>query len=63
MTGSDMIHLAAAMVILVLTHIFCLAAMTERKYSIRKTADLRGVRRPFYRPDAGCFRAVWQRFC
>ena len=38
MTGSDMIHLAAAMVILVLTHIFCLAAMTERKYSIRKTA-------------------------
>lgn len=38
MTGSDMIHLAAAMVILVLTHIFCLAAMTERKYSIPKTA-------------------------
>lgn len=38
MTGNDMIHLAAAMVILVLTHIFCLAAMTERKYSIPKTA-------------------------
>ena len=38
MTGSDMLHLAAAMVILVLTHIFCLAAMTERKYSIPKTA-------------------------
>ncbi|GEM_PF-358670 len=43
MTGSDMIHLAAAMVILVLTHIFCLAAMTERKYSIRKTALIYGV--------------------
>lgn len=38
MTGNDMIHLAAGMVILVLTHIFCLAAMTERKYSVRKTA-------------------------
>lgn len=38
MTGNDMIHLVAAMVILVLTHIFCLAAMTERKYSIPKTA-------------------------
>lgn len=38
MTGNDIIHLAAAMVILVLTHIFCLAAMTERKYSVRKTA-------------------------
>lgn len=32
-----MIHLAATMVILVLNHIFCLVAMTERKYSIRKT--------------------------
>ena len=38
-----MIHLATAMVILVLTHIFCLAAMTERKYSIRKTALIYGV--------------------
>ena len=38
MKGNDMIHLAAAMVILVLTHIFCLTAMTERKYSVRKTA-------------------------
>ena len=38
MTGNDMIHLAAGMVILVLTHIFCLAAITERKYSVRKTA-------------------------
>ena len=38
MTGSDMIHLAAAMVILALTHIFCLSAMTERKYSAGKTA-------------------------
>lgn len=32
-----MIHLAVAMTLLVLTHILCLAAMTERKYSIRKT--------------------------
>lgn len=32
-----MIHLAAVMILLVLTHIFCLAAMSERKYSIRKT--------------------------
>ena len=32
-----MIHLVAGMVILVLTHIFCLAAMTERKYSVKKT--------------------------
>ena len=38
-----MIHLAAAMVLLVLTHIFCLAAMTERKYSIRKTALIYAV--------------------
>lgn len=38
MTGSDMLHLAAAMVILALTHIFCLASMTERKYSVPKTA-------------------------
>ncbi len=38
MTGNDIIHLAAGMVILVLTHIFCLAAMTERRYSVRKTA-------------------------
>lgn len=43
MTGSDMLHLAAAMVILVLTHIFCLAAMTERKYSIRKTVLIYAV--------------------
>ena len=33
-----MIHLAVSMVLLVLTHILCLSAMTERKYSIRKTA-------------------------
>lgn len=38
-----MIHLAAAMVLLVLTHIFCPAAMTERKYSIRKTALIYAV--------------------
>lgn len=38
-----MIHLAAAMVLLVLTHIFCLATMTERKYSIRKTALIYAV--------------------
>lgn len=38
MTSNDMIHLAASMVILVLTHSFCLAAMTERKYSVRKAA-------------------------
>ena len=31
-----MIHLAAGMVILVLTHVFCLAVMTERKYSITR---------------------------
>ena len=43
MPGNDMIHLAVAMVILVLTHIFCLAAMTERKYSVRKTALIYGV--------------------
>lgn len=43
MTGSDMLHLAAAMVILVLTHIFCLAAMTERKYSVWKTTLIYGV--------------------
>ncbi len=43
MTGNDMIHLAAAMVILVLTHIFCLAAMSERKYSIGKTALIYAV--------------------
>ena len=40
MTGSDMIHLTATMVILVLTHIICLAAMTERRYSVRKTVLL-----------------------
>ena len=33
-----MIHLAAVMALLVLPHIFCLVAMTERIYSIRKTA-------------------------
>lgn len=38
-----MIHLAAGMVILVLTHVFCLAVMTERKYSIRKTALIYAV--------------------
>lgn len=43
MTGNDMIHLAAAMVILVLTHIFCLAAMSERKYSVGKTALIYAV--------------------
>lgn len=32
-----MIHQAGLMVLLALTHTFCLAAMTERKYSIRKT--------------------------
>lgn len=43
MTGSDMIHLTATMVILALTHIICLAAMTERRYSVRKTVLLYGV--------------------
>ncbi len=43
MTGSDMIHLTATMVILALTHIICLAAMTERRYSVRKTVWLYGV--------------------
>lgn len=43
MTGNDMIHLAAAMVILVLTHILCLAAMTERRYSVRKTVLIYAV--------------------
>lgn len=38
-----MIHLAAAMVILVLTHILCLAAMTERRYSVRKTVLIYAV--------------------
>ena len=38
-----MIHLAAGMVILVLTHVFCLAVMTERKYSIRKAALIYAV--------------------
>ncbi len=33
-----MIHQAGLMGLLALTHIFCLAAMTERKYSVRKTA-------------------------
>lgn len=33
-----MIHLAVLMALLALTHIFCLAAMTERKYSVKKTA-------------------------
>lgn len=32
-----MIHQAGLMGLLALTHIFCLAAMTKRKYSIRKT--------------------------
>lgn len=43
MTGNDMLHLAAAIGILVLTHIFCLAAITERKYSIRKTVLIYAV--------------------
>lgn len=33
-----MIHQAGLMGLLALTHVLCLAAMTERKYSIRKTA-------------------------
>ena len=32
-----MIHQAGIMALLALTHIFCFAAMTERKYSVRKT--------------------------
>lgn len=32
-----MIHQAGLMALLALTHIFCFAAMTERKYSVRKT--------------------------
>ena len=32
-----MIHQAALMALLALTHIVCLAAMTERRYSIGKT--------------------------
>ena len=38
-----MIHLAGGMVILVMTHIFCIAAMSERKYSVRKTALIYAV--------------------
>ena len=38
-----MIHMAAAMVLLVLTHIFCLTAMMERRYSVRKTAFIYGA--------------------
>lgn len=38
-----MIHLAVHMTLLALTHIFCLAAMTERKYSIKKTALMYAV--------------------
>ncbi len=43
-----MIHLAAVMALLVLTHIFCLVAMTERKYSIRKTALIYAVFSAFF---------------
>lgn len=38
-----MIHQTVNMVLLALTHILCLAAMTERKYSTRKTALVYGV--------------------
>ena len=69
MTGSDMIHLTATMVILALTHIICLAAMTERRYSVRKTVLLYGVFGVFFRlpgfPAASCrepHAAVGRRF-
>ena len=32
-----MIHLTVLMALLAVTHIFCLAVMTERKYSLKKT--------------------------
>ena len=38
-----MIYQTVNMALLALTHIFCLAAMTERKYSTRKTALLYGI--------------------
>lgn len=38
-----MIHQAGLMGLLALTHILCLAAITERKYSVRKTAMIYGL--------------------
>ena len=32
-----MIHLTVLMALLAVTHVFCLAVMTERKYSLKKT--------------------------
>ena len=43
-----MIHLAALMGLLALTHIICLAAMTERKYSIKKTVLIYAVFGAFF---------------
>lgn len=46
-----MIHLIVFMALLALTHIFCFAAMTERKYSVRKTVLIYGA--------FGIFFIVW----
>ena len=41
-------HLAAVSILLAFTHIFCFAAMTERKYSVRKTALIYGALAAFF---------------
>ena len=43
-----MIHLIVLMALLALTHSFCLAAMTERKYSVRKTVLIYGAFTVFF---------------
>lgn len=41
-------HLAVISMILAITHIFCFAAMTERKYSVQKTALIYGALAVFF---------------
>lgn len=41
-------HLAVISMVLAMTHVFCFAAMTERKYSVRKTALIYGVLIAFF---------------
>ena len=48
-------HLAVVSVLLAITHIFCFAAMTERKYSVRKTALIYGALAVFF--------IVWDLLC